>query len=211
MDPGSRFACPGRQMNPERQWILPHHARDKSGLAARRLDVFFQEAVRAFFDVSRPRIGPGPTLVVVDTGGLAGFVALAVVQSEIAVVAAEPVDRGFDRAVARLDHAGAAHARDAAIILGAGRDSALQPAYRATSSIGRVVEAPGPAASVALAHQRTIGRIARGDRRALIVAARTIEIGLRLRRPRGASRHQKGERHDTRPEQAASPHSILLS
>ena len=44
----------------------------------------------------------------------------------------------------------------------------------------RIVEAPGTATPVPLAHQRTVGRIARGHRRTLIIATRPIEIGLRL-------------------------------
>src|SRR6266481_3643663 len=166
-------------------WILlPHHARDEPGLAPRRLDVFFQEAVRILSDISRPRIGPGTAFVVVDTGRLAGIVAVAAFQTEIAVVAAQPVDRNFLGAVARLDHAGAAHARDAAIVLGAHRHVALEPTHRAAGDVGRVVEAPRPAAPVALAHQRTIRRVPGRDRRTRIIATRTIEIGLGLCRSR---------------------------
>src|SRR5450631_436065 len=97
--------------------------------------------------IARPRIGPGAAFVVVGAGGLAGLLAL-IFQSEIAVVAAEAVDRGFDRAVLRLDHAGAAHAGDAAIVLGAGRHGILQPAHRAAGGIGRIGKGPGPAAAV---------------------------------------------------------------
>src|ERR1700682_1858809 len=190
---------------------LPHHARDEPGLAPRRLDVFFQKTVRGFSGIARPRIGPGPALVVGGAGLLALIVAVAAFQFEIAVIAAEPVDRGFRSPVARFDHPGTAHAGDAAIVLGARGHVALQPADRAAGDIGRVVEAPRPAAPVALAHQRTIRRIARSDRRTLIIAARTIEIGLGLRRSRGGSGRRKSERHQTRPEQAATPHLRLLS
>src|ERR1700722_14955881 len=139
---------------------LPHHARDEPGLAPRRLDFLFQEAVRLLADIARPRIGPGPAFIVLGAGCLAGFVALAAFEDEIAVVTAEPVDRGFDRTVARLDYAGAANARDAASILDPRRHIALQPAHRAAGDIGRVVEAPRPAAPVAFAHQGAIRRIA---------------------------------------------------
>src|SRR6202051_1698784 len=139
---------------------LPHHARGKPGLVPRRLYFLLQEAVRFLSDIPRPRIGPGPAFVVVGTGGLADLVALTAFQGEAAVIAAGPVDRGFDRAVARLHHAGAAHARDAAIVLHPRRHAALQPAHRAAGDIGRVVETPCPAAPVALAYQRAIRRIA---------------------------------------------------
>src|SRR5947199_58138 len=39
-----------------------------------------------------------------------------------------------------------------------------------------------------------------------VVAAGTVEIGLRQRRALAYGRRQKGERHPTRPEQANSPH-----
>src|SRR5713226_2160025 len=164
---------------------LPHHARDEPGLAPRRLDFLFQEAVRGFSGISRPRIGPGPALVVAGAGRLALIVAVAAFQFETAIIAAGPVDRGLDRAIARFDHA--------------------------AGDVGRVVEAPGPAPPVALAYQRAIRRIARLHRRTLIIAARPIEIGLSVRRSRGGDGRQKGERHQTRPEQAATPHRRLLS
>src|SRR5580704_2223005 len=134
--------------------MLPHHAPDESGLAPRRLNFLFQEAVRFLADIARPRIGPGSAFVVFGAGCLADFVALSPFESETAIVAAGAVDRGFDRAVARLHHAGAAYARDAAIVLHPRRHTALQPAHRAAGDIGRVVEAPCPAAPVALAYQR---------------------------------------------------------
>src|ERR1700739_2918690 len=107
--------------------MLPHHARDKYGLAPRRLDFLFQKAMRIFSDISAPRIGPGPASIVAGASGLAGFVALAAFELETVVIAAEPVDRGFDRPVARFDHASPAHTRDAATILDARRYAAFQP------------------------------------------------------------------------------------
>src|ERR1700722_1430775 len=127
---------------------LPHHARDKSRLAARRLDVLFQKAVRFFSDIASPRKGPCPAFIVAGAGRLTGFIALAAFEVETAIVAAEPVDRGLDRAVARLDHAGAAHARDAADILDAGRHAILEPADSTAGRVTWIVEAPGPAAPV---------------------------------------------------------------
>src|SRR5665213_2705756 len=196
---------------PERQDLLPHHARNNPGAAARRLYVLFQETVRLFADVSRAGKSPGAAFVVVGAGRLAGLVVFAILQRVIAVVAAGAVDRGFDRTVARLDDAGAAHAGTTAIILDAGRHAILQPAHRAAGDIGRIVEAPRPAAPVALAHQRAIGGIPRGDGRVLIVAARAVEIGLGQRRRRGHGDRQQCGYQQTRPEQAASPHTLSLS
>src|ERR1700682_5197437 len=104
---------------------LPHHARDEPGLAPRGLDFLFQKAMRVSSDISRSRIGPGPAFIVADASRLAGIVAVAAFQFEIAVVAAEPVDRNFLGPAARFDDAGAAHARDAAIVLSARRHVAL--------------------------------------------------------------------------------------
>src|SRR5438552_9215836 len=141
--------------------------------------------MRRASDISGPRIGPGAAFVVGGACRLAGIVAVAALEFEITVVAAEAVDRSFLSAAARFHHAGAAHARDATIILGAHRHVAFQPADRAAGNFGRVVETPGPATPVALAHQGTLRRIARGDQRTVIIAPRTIEIGLSLRRSRG--------------------------
>src|SRR5882724_6692879 len=187
--------------------MLPHHARDKPRLAPRWLDVLFQKAVSIFSGISRPCIGPGPAFVVASASRLAGFVAVTPLEVEIAVIPAEPVNRGLDRSIARFDHAGAAHARDAAIILDARRHAVLQPADRTARDIARIVEAPGPATPVPFAHQRAIRRIAGGHRRAQIVAARTIEIGLGIGRPQARGGRKQSERHQTRPDQAASPHS----
>src|SRR5882724_1198459 len=146
--------------------MLPHHARDKPRLAPRRLDFLFQKTVSIFSDISRPRIGPGPAFVVAGAGRLAGFVAVAPLEIEIAVIPAEPVNRGLDRSIARFDHAGTAHARDATITLDARRHAVLQPADRTASCIARIIEAPGPATPVSFAHQRAIRRIAGGHGRA---------------------------------------------
>src|SRR5271154_4922934 len=87
---------------------LPHHARDKPGLAPRRFYFLLQVAMRFLADIARAGEGPGPAFVVVGTGRLAGLAALAGLQAEITVIATEPVDRGFHRAVAQLQHAGTA-------------------------------------------------------------------------------------------------------
>src|SRR4051794_6217361 len=140
--------------------LLPHHAGRKPRLPSRRLDLFFQETMRFLPGISGARVGPGTALVVGRTGRLAGIVALASLKIETLVVAAGTVDRGFDRAVSWLDDTGAAHAGDAAIILGAFRHTVLEPANRAGDDIARIVEAPGPATAVSPAYQRAIGGIA---------------------------------------------------
>src|ERR1700733_6848041 len=89
---------------------LPHHPRGKPGLAARRLDFLFQEAVRFLADIAGARKSPGAAFVVFGAGRLAGLVALAALHCKSVVIAAGAVDRGFLRAVAWLHHAGAAHA-----------------------------------------------------------------------------------------------------
>src|SRR6059058_1610044 len=89
---------------------LPHHAGRKSRLPPRRLDVFLQKAVRLAPGIAGTRIGPGAAFVVGGAGRLAGVVAVPGAEIEILVVAAKPIDRGFDRGGSRLDHAGAAHA-----------------------------------------------------------------------------------------------------
>jgi hypothetical protein len=154
--------------------------------------------MRLLADIACPRKGPGPTLVFGGAGRLADFVVVAVFQFETAIVAAGPVDRGLDRPVSWLDHAGAADAGDAAIVLDPRGHRALEPADGARGGIGRVVEAPGPAAPVALAQQRAVRGIPGLDRRAQIVAAGTVEIGLGLRRS-GAKDDRKDDqkaRHD---------------
>src|SRR4051794_2780119 len=49
-------------------YALPHHARNEPRLAAGRLDVLFEEAVRLAADIARACIGPGPALVIGGTG-----------------------------------------------------------------------------------------------------------------------------------------------
>src|SRR5690349_10143472 len=121
---------------------LSHHARNKPGLPPRRLDVFLQIAMGVAAGITRSRIGPGPAFVVGGAGGLAGVIAFGALEVEILVVAAETVDRGFDRGILRLDHAGAADAGDAAIILGAGRHVAFEPAHRAIGRVGGITKTP---------------------------------------------------------------------
>src|SRR5205085_3950248 len=157
-------------------------------------------------DVARAGVGPGAAFVVGGAGGLAGLIALMTFDVEIAVVAAEAVDRRLDGPGRLLDHAGAAHAGDAATVLGARRDVTLQPAHRAAGGIGRIVETPGPATPVALAGQCAIRRIAGAHQRVGVVAARTVEIGLRLCLAGRAGSRSNDERCQTRPDETAFPH-----
>ena len=166
--------------------------------------------MRVAAGIAGPGVGPGAALVVSGAGGLAGLVAVAALQFEILVVAAEAVDRGFDGAVARFDHAGAAHPGDAANVLHPRRHAVLQPAHRAVVGIGRIVEAPGATAAVALAGQRAIGGVTRRHRRVQIVSAGTVEIGLRQCRARDGNGRQDREHHHTRPKEAAYPHDIAF-
>src|SRR6185312_10985230 len=129
------------------------------GLSSRRLDVLLQEAVRLLAGVARPRVGPGAAFVVCGAGGLAGVVAIAALEIKAVVVTAETIDRGLDGIVAPFEHAGAAHAGNAAIALHPRRHVALEPAHGTVGQIGRIAEGPGSAAPVALAHQRAFCRI----------------------------------------------------
>src|SRR4029077_7615859 len=158
--------------------MLPQDARGEPWLASGWLDVFLQKTVSVFADVSRAGKGPGPASVVGRASALADLVAVAPLEFEAAVIAAIAVDRGFDRAIARFDHTCAAHAGNAAIVGNAGRDAALQPAKRISGRVARIVEAPRPATPIALAQQRTLGRIARGHHQAHVIATRPIKIGL---------------------------------
>src|SRR5579872_5338397 len=155
-----RFANPTRGWPPRRsrgrRRRSPHHTRNKSRPAVGRLDFLFQEAVRLLADIAGSCIGPRAALVVGDASSVAGLVALVAFQLERTVIAPGAVDRCFDRPIARLDHAGATHAGDAAIVLHPWRHRILQPAHRTRRRIVWIVEAPGTAATVALAQQRTI-------------------------------------------------------
>src|ERR1700761_9311390 len=151
-------------LNPGYELALPHHARDEPGLAARRLDFLFQEAMRLAAGIAGAGKGPGAAFVVGGAGGLAGLVALAVLELKTVIVAAGPGDRVLDAGIARLDDAGAADAGDAAIVRHPRRHRALQPAHRARGDVGRIAEGPGAAMPVTFTGERAIGRIARGHR-----------------------------------------------
>src|ERR1700751_3234006 len=98
-------SLPARRLLPGRDHTrsaLPHHARGKSRLAARWLDILFQKTVRVLADIARPRIRPGAALVVGGAGRLAALFALAALDLKALIIAARPVDRGLQRRTARL-------------------------------------------------------------------------------------------------------------
>src|ERR1700739_3107566 len=161
---GRAFADPLARDGDAARRPLPHHAGNKPGLAPRRLDFLFQEAMGFATDISRPDVGPGPAFGVGGAVCLAGLLAVALLHLEAAIVAARTVDRGLHRLIARLDDSGAAYTRDAAIIGLARRHAVLEPAHRAGLLVGRITETPCPAATVTLAQKRTFLRIAGRDR-----------------------------------------------
>jgi len=75
-------------------------------------------------------------------------------------------------------NAGAAHARHAATRFLGRHHFALEPTHRRRAGRGWVREAPGAAAFIALATGGADRRIAVGDGRAGVIAARTIVAGL---------------------------------
>src|SRR5207237_4510696 len=83
-------------------------------------------------------------------------------------------------------------------------------AHRARFHHGRIVEAPGATAPVVLAQQRAIGRVARGDRRAHIVAAGTIGIGLGVSWLRTHGREQRSEEHTSELQSHVNLVCLLL-
>src|SRR4051812_41620071 len=80
--------------------ILPHHARDKSRFAPRRLDVVLQEAARVLAGIARPGKSPGAAFVVALAGIAAGIAPLGLVvvlELERTIIAAETIRRCFQR------------------------------------------------------------------------------------------------------------------
>ena len=86
---------------------------------ARAGDFVLQVAARGRPDIAGPHVGPGAAFVLRVAGGLARRAFRIGRGLEVAVVAAEAVNRIFNAAAPRLDHAGAAHARHAALVFDA--------------------------------------------------------------------------------------------
>src|SRR6516165_169652 len=106
-----------------------HHARNTARLAVRRFDRVLEKATRGGRAVAGPQVGPGPAMRIGLASGGAGLAARIGRRLERAIVAADAVDGIFKIAQRRLDDAGAAHAGDTAVRLGAGYDVMLEPAH----------------------------------------------------------------------------------
>src|SRR5262249_59845534 len=143
--------------------------------------------------ITGPQIGPGAAAVLALASGLAGIAGGIRRRIEIAKVTAEAVDAELQRvvaALARLRHAGALDARDAAGVFRPRRHLGLEPADRVLPRRARIVEAPRAAARLAIATRRAGGRIGRALDHAGVIAARAIEASLAGgRQRRGAQRN----------------------
>src|SRR5258708_18111094 len=136
----------------------------------RRHYVVFQVAPRFRAEIAGPYIGPGAALGFGGAGRLAGFARRVGRYLEIAIVATGAINGELPHPVARLDDAGAMNAGCGGAVLHPRRHLALEPAHR--RPIGaRIVEAPGPATSVAVAAGRAYGGIARPDPKGFGVGA----------------------------------------
>src|SRR5260370_16548222 len=122
----------------------------------RRHHVIFQVAQRFRAEIAGPYIGPGAASGFGVAGRLAGLARRIGRYFEIAIVAAAAINGELTHPVARLDDAGAMNAGCGGAVLHPRRHLALEPAHR--RPIGaRIVEAPGPATSVAVAAGRAYG------------------------------------------------------
>src|SRR5580704_1653212 len=189
-------------------WMrLPHHARNTARPVPWRLDRVLEVAVRDRYAVARPAIGPGAAAVLGLAGVDAGCGLGIRLRFERPVIAAKAVDGIFEVAGARLDDAGAAHARHAAARFHARYHIALEPAHRRAARGRRVGEAPGPAASLVFAAGGADRRIAVRHAGVRIIAARPVEARLRKRgRDDRSCRgcEPNGDAHDDRPHHAPS-------
>ena len=156
-------------------------------------DSVLEIATRRRPDVTGPDIGPCAALVVglacSPTGRAVGFG--RDVQS--LVVAAKTVDGEFDRALAWLDHTGAAYAGNAACVFRAWRHAVFEPANRDRVVSPWIDKGPCFAAIVAFTAGGTDRRIAGANLELLIIAAAAIEAALR-KRLASQSHHRQCER-----------------
>src|SRR6185503_15116372 len=141
---------------------------------------------------------PGATVDVALARRLAGGARRIGHGIEKAIVSAKTVDRIFKRALARLDHAAAAHARHAAGIFLTRRHLALQPADGRHACGAREREAPGAATSIVLTSRRASRRVAVAHREVCVIAAATVVADLRRRRT-DASKGDKGNAQELDP------------
>src|SRR5262245_52208634 len=158
---------------------LPHHPGDAARVVPRQRDAILEEAERgAAAIISRTRIGPGATARIGLAGGAARSSGRIDRNFSVAVIAPDPIDTEFYAEVARAHHAGTLDPRHAARIGSPRRDLALEPADRRGQGAGRIREAPGTAARIAIAARRTNGRISDAHGETRVIAAGTIEADL---------------------------------
>src|SRR5580692_2869361 len=127
---------------------------------SRRRDFLFEKTMRDRDAVAGPAIGPGPAAVFGFARIGAGFALGIHRRFEGAVIAAIAINGKLKLAHFGLDDAGTTYARDAAARLLGRHDLALEPAHRRAARGGRIGEAPGPAAALAVATGGADGGIA---------------------------------------------------
>src|SRR5262245_55672993 len=109
--------------------VLSHHTGQATRLAPRRLDLALEIAARGISLIAGPHVGPGAAAVLALARLLARLAGRIGRQVEVAVVAAEAIDRNLHRTGPRLDQARALDAGDAAGVLDALGHVALEPAH----------------------------------------------------------------------------------
>ncbi len=164
---------------------LPHNPGNAARLLRGTGKVIFQIARGRCAHVARTDIGPGPAALVAFTGLLTAFAGGIGRHVELLVIAPEAIHPEFERATARLDHAGSAHARRAARRRHPRRDLRLEPADRVRALSHGVGKRPGAATLVLLTARGTLRRVAGAGRQTRIVAAGSVEADLRHRRRAG--------------------------
>lgn len=129
--------------------------------------------------VARPPIGPRPAAGLVLAGSGAGFAGRVGWRLEGAIISAIAIDRIFDGACPRFDHAGATHTGDAARCLYARHYFALEKTHRRRTGRRWIGKAPRPAILVVFAAACACCGIAIRHRSTGIIAAGPVKAGLR--------------------------------
>ena len=192
---------------------LPHHAGNKPGLRRGGLMSFFRKQRASLAGIARPRIGPGAAFVVAVAGRLAGSSPSPLFEIEDCDSRRRSGRSRFRAAPLRGSITPAPRTPETQQLSWTRGGTVFFSQQTAPlGDVGRIAEAPGAAAAVALADQRAIGRIARGHRRTLD-SRRRADRNWPAPAPVGAaiSGRQQRERHHTRPEQAAHFHIQSLS
>lgn len=151
-------------------------------------ELVLEIAARCRADISGTDIRPRTAFVLRLARRLAWRAGRIRCNVQISVIAAEAIDRKFNRSLSRLDDSGAADTRHAAIVLNRRRNAIFQPAYGDRIVGARKSETPGVASSVTLTTRGAIRGIAAANFELEIVTASTIEPRLGLR---DASRRQQ--------------------